>query len=572
MRTKWGEQLDIDNVLQEYPRPQMVRESYINLNGFWDYSITENDSVPLEYDGKILVPFSPESELSTVNRQLKPSQYLWYHREVRMDNSEISGHVLLHFGAIDQEAWVYVNGFEIVHHIGGYLPFTADITKYISADNDLLIKVKDPSDKGTGARGKQKLKRGEIWYTAQSGIWQTVWMEIVPEHFICDIKLTPNLDKSEINILVIADNDYLCTTCLEGKEFTFKANNEISIHLDNMKIWTPENPYLYDIVINMEQDSIKSYFGMRKFSVGKDKKGNRRFFLNNRPYFHNGILDQGYYCDGLYTAPSDEAMINDIMTAKKLGFNMLRKHVKIEPLRWYYHCDRIGMLVWQDMVNGGGKYNDRTIQMPLITGVNHDDHKYSYFSRTDEQGRIQFMRELEEMICKLYNVVSIAVWVPFNEGWGQFDSVEAVNRIKAIDATRSIDHASGWHDQGIGDIKSYHVYFKRFNYKKDKLARAVALSEFGGYNYMVKDHCFGKSSMGYKNVRTKERFMYAYKKLYKEQIWPAYKKGLAAAVYTQLTDVEDEHNGLMTYDRKILKCDWKKVRVINSNFNKNLNP
>jgi hypothetical protein len=285
--------------------------------------------------------------------------------------------------------------------------------------------------------------------------------------------------------------------------------------------------------------------------------------LNNRPYFHNGLLDQGYYSDGLYTAPSDEAMIFDIQTAKAMGFNMLRKHIKIEPLRWYYHCDRLGMLVWQDMVNGGGNYCFLTSATPLITGIHFKDDRYKWFSRENPEGRKQYYIELDEMIRHLYNAVSIAMWVPFNEGWGQFDAEEAVRRIRELDRTRTVDHASGWHDQYIGDIKSNHVYFRKYRFRKDKLGRAVVLSEFGGYKYREEGHCFGKKEFGYKSYNTRKELLAALRSLYEKEILPAKREGLSAAVYTQLSDVEDELNGLISYDRKVTKLPIGAVREIN---------
>jgi beta-galactosidase/beta-glucuronidase len=327
--------------------------------------------------------------------------------------------------------------------------------------------------------------------------------------------------------------------------------------------WTPENPHLYDLTVTMGQDCVRSYFGMRKFSVERDDRGVKRLFLNNKPCFHNGLLDQGYYSDGMYTAPSDEAMIFDIQTAKDMGFNMLRKHIKIEPLRWYYHCDRLGMLVWQDMINGGGAYHSATIVSPLITGIHFKDNHYKWFARVDPEGRRQYYAELEEMIHHLYNAVSIAMWVPFNEGWGQFDAKAAAKRILELDTTRTIDHASGWHDQYIGDIKSLHVYFKKYRFKKDKLDRAVVLSEFGGYNYREEGHCYNEKDFGYKRFKTREELLNAYRALYENEILPAKRKGLCAAVYTQLTDVEDELNGLITYDRKVVKLPIDAVKRIN---------
>lgn len=563
MKTIWGDKLDSNHVLEEYPRPQMKRDSYLNLNGVWEYAITENEAPPEKYDGEIIVPFSPESELSGVNRALLPSQTLWYRRVIRLPEGFNHGRVLLHFGAVDQQATVFINGTELGSHVGGYTPFSIDISSCIFEENTIVVKVRDTSDSSYHSRGKQKTDRGGIWYTAQSGIWQTVWLERVPEQYISGIKITTLFDESEVELTVFSESRQPCAALCEGKELSFFSNEPARLKLSDFVAWSPENPQLYPLTVTMVDDRVESYFGMRKFSVERDEKGVNRLFLNNKPYFHNGLLDQGYYCDGLYTAPSDEAMIFDIQTAKDLGFNMLRKHIKIEPQRFYYHCDRLGMLVWQDMVNGGGEYKFLTISSPLVTGVHFKDSRYKWFSREDIEGREQYNRELDETVNHLYNAVSLAMWVPFNEGWGQFDAKDAVKRILSLDKTRTIDHASGWHDQKIGEIKSLHVYFRPYRFKRDKLNRAVVLSEFGGYNYRAEGHCFNDRDFGYKRLKTSNELLAAYEHLYYHEILPAKEKGLCATVYTQLTDVEDELNGLITYDRKVVKLPAENLRRIN---------
>ena len=563
MKTIWGDKLDRNCILEEYPRPQMKRESYLNLNGAWDYAITETENPPKKYDGEILVPFSPESELSGVNRTLQPSQTLWYRRTISLPEGFNRGRVLLHFGAVDQQATVYINGIEVCSHVGGYTPFSMDITSNLKEENTIVLKVRDYSDSSYHSRGKQKTARGGIWYTAQSGIWQTVWLESVPPEYIAGIKVTPLYDEGELELTVISDSRLPCHALADGKEISFFSNEPARLKVPNFTAWTPEDPHLYPLSVTMGEDSVDSYFGMRKFSVEHDEQGVNRLFLNNKPYFHNGLLDQGYFCDGLYTAPSDEAMVFDIQTAKDLGFNMLRKHIKIEPLRFYYHCDRLGMLVWQDMVNGGGKYKTLTISSPLVTGIHWKDSRYKLFSREDKEWREQYNRELDETVTHLYNAVSLAMWVPFNEGWGQFDAEAAVKRILSLDETRTIDHASGWHDQKIGEIKSLHVYFKQYRFKPDKHNRAVVLSEFGGYNYRAEGHCFNDRDFGYKRLKTPEKLLAAYEHLYYNEVIPAKEKGLCATVYTQLTDVEDELNGLITYDRSVIKLPAESVRKIN---------
>lgn len=565
MKTEWGENLDLNNILTEYPRPQKKRDSYLNLNGVWEYAVTETDNLPHKFDGDIIVPFSPECELSGVipSISLLPTQTLWYQRILCLPPNFNVGRVLLHFGAVDQIATVYVNEIEVCSHVGGYTPFSADITDYLLEKNTIRVKVRDLSDITYHSRGKQKRKRGGIWYSAQSGIWQTVWMESVPKDYIISLRITPLFDESAVELTVVSKSSQLCCAKIDGMEISFPSNELVRLPIEHFISWTPECPYLYDLVITMGEDCVKSYFGMRKFAIDTDDNGVKRLFLNNKPYFHNGLLDQGYYSDGMYTAPSDEAMIFDIQTAKKMGFNMLRKHIKIEPLRWYYHCDRIGMLVWQDMINGGGSYRALTILSPLATGIHFKDYHYKWFAREDPEGRRQYNKELDEMISHLYNAVSIAMWVPFNEGWGQFDASKAVERILKVDTTRTIDHASGWHDQNIGDIKSLHIYFRKYRFKPDKLGRAVVLSEFGGYNYRVREHSFNEKDFGYKRFDTAEALLKAYRNLYEDEILPAKGKGLCGAVYTQLTDVEEELNGLISYDRKIIKMDVESVKEIN---------
>ena len=562
MKTVWGEQLDPNAVLQEYPRPQMMRESYRNLNGLWDYAITDTDTCPENWDGKILVPFSPEAELSGVGRTLLPGQYLWYRREL-VEAPQTGMRLLLHFGAVDQECRVWLNGRLLGGHTGGYTAFTLDATDALAESNVLLVAVRDGTDTNELSRGKQKTKRGGIWYTPQSGIWQTVWAEWVPERYISALRITPDAAHSCVRVTVQSEYDGVCYLHFHGRRIGGFTNRETTIRVENAELWSPEHPKLYDFSAELGSDRVESYFALRDTAVGRDKAGRPCLLLNGKPYFHSGVLDQGYYPDGLYTAPSDEAMIYDITLMKRMGFNMLRKHIKIEPMRWYYHCDRLGMLVWQDMMNGGGDYRLLTISAPLFTHRSRSDHDYRRFARTDAAGRAAYYAELTEMVTQLYSCPCIVMWVPFNEGWGQFDAAEAVRRIEALDKTRTIDHASGWHDQRIGSIQSLHVYFYPYRYKPDRLGRAVVLSEFGGYQLPVAGHTWNDANFGYKGYKTPETLMEAYRKLFETQILPARRKGLAASVYTQLSDVEDEVNGFVTYDRKVEKLDAGAVRAIN---------
>ena len=565
LTTPWGERLDENRILIEYPRPQMRRDSYLNLNGRWEYAITDSDEPPRCWDGTILVPFSPESALSGVGRTLRPGQTLWYRREVTVPQGFIprDGRLLLHFGAVDQEAAVYLNGVLLGRHMGGYNAFTLDATDALGPRNTLLVRVHDDTDASFHSRGKQKTRRGGIWYTPQSGIWQTVWMEAVPRRYIEGLHIVPLFDQSAVEVTVRCAQPLQCEATVDGRTVPFTSGEAARIPMPDFRAWSPEDPYLYDLSVTLGEDRVESYFGMRKVEVRADRGGVKRLFLNGEPYFHSGLLDQGYWPDGLYTAPSDEALIFDIQTAKSMGFNMLRKHIKVEPMRWYYHCDRLGMLVWQDMLSGGGKYRFSTITLPLITGIHRRDNRYRAFARTSSRGRAEYMDELEETVLQLFNAPSVALWVPFNEGWGQFDSTLVMERLRALDPTRPVDPASGWHDQGAGDLRSLHVYFKPFRFRRDRRGRALALSEFGGYNLRVDGHCFNQKDYGYRRLPDAAALWRDFARLYEREVLPAVPRGLCAAVYTQLSDVEDELNGLMTYDRRVVKLDADDVRELN---------
>jgi len=565
LMTPWGEHLDENCILTEYPRPQMRRNSYLNLNGRWEYAITDSDESPRHWDGTILVPFSPESALSGVGRSLQPGQTLWYRREVIVPQGFIptDGRLLLHFGAVDQEAAVYWNGRLLGRHMGGYNAFTLDATDALGPRNSLVVRVHDDTDASFHSRGKQKTRRGGIWYTPQSGIWQTVWMEAVPRHYIESLRIVPLFDQSAVEVMVRCSQPLQCEATVDGRTVPFTSGEPARIPMPDFRAWSPEDPYLYDLSVTLGEDRVESYFGMRKMEVRADRGGVKRLFLNGEPYFQSGLLDQGYWPDGLYTAPSDEALIYDIQTAKAMGFNLLRKHIKVEPMRWYYHCDRLGMLVWQDMPSGGGKYRFSTITLPLVTGIHRRDNHYRAFARASSQGRGEYMDELEEMVGQLFNAPSVVLWVPFNEGWGQFDSTLVMERLRALDPTRPVDPASGWHDQGAGELRSLHVYFKPFRFRRDRRGRALALSEFGGYNLRVDGHCFNQKDYGYRRLPDAAALWRDFSRLYEREVLPAVPRGLCASVYTQLSDVEDELNGLMTYDRRVVKLDADEVRELN---------
>lgn len=565
LMTPWGEHLDENCILTEYPRPQMRRNSYLNLNGRWEYAITDSDESPRHWDGTILVPFSPESALSGVGRSLQPGQTLWYRREVILPQGFIpaDGRLLLHFGAVDQEAAVYWNGRLLGRHMGGYNAFTLDATDALGPRNSLVVRVHDDTDASFHSRGKQKTRRGGIWYTPQSGIWQTVWMEAVPRHYIESLRIVPLFDQSAVEVMVRCSQPLQCEATVDGRTVPFTSGEPARIPMPDFRAWSPEDPYLYDLSVTLGEDRVESYFGMRKMEVRADRGGVKRLFLNGEPYFQSGLLDQGYWPDGLYTAPSDEALIYDIQTAKAMGFNLLRKHIKVEPMRWYYHCDRLGMMVWQDMPSGGGKYRFSTITLPLVTGIHRRDNHYRAFARASSQGRGEYMDELEEMVGQLFNAPSVVLWVPFNEGWGQFDSTLVMERLRTLDPTRPVDPASGWHDQGAGELRSLHVYFKPFRFRRDRRGRALALSEFGGYNLRVDGHCFNQKDYGYRRLPDAAALWRDFSRLYEREVLPAVPRGLCASVYTQLSDVEDELNGLMTYDRRVVKLDADEVRELN---------
>ena len=557
--TEFGEKLNINSPLPEYPRPQFVRNSFLNLNGKWRCEFTKNGSIPAEFSQEIIVPFSPEAPLSGVNRVLNPDEFLHYEKKFTLPEGFNKGRVFINFGAVDQIAVVYLNGNQVGRHVGGYTPFSFEITPYLSnGENTLNVCVKDYSDTKECSRGKQRIKRGGIWYSPQSGIWQTVWLESTPKEFLQRVKITPDYDKEQVSFEFFGTDDVVTSVFEDGQ--LIAETTEKTIKIPDFRAWSPEDPFLYDVVFTACGERIKSYFGMRKFLVGTDENGIERLFLNNKPYFHNGLLDQGYYPDGFLTPPSNEAMEFDVKTAKRLGYNMLRKHIKIEPLLWYHYCDKNGIIVWQDMVNGGGQYGLEVSALPFI-GVNLDDTNYKTFNRTDTECRANYYAELKEMLDALYNCPCIALWVPFNEGWGQFDSAKAYDLIKTYDSTRTVDSASGWHDRGVTDVISKHIYFTPIKVKAGD--KPYVLSEFGGFSQRIKGHTFNDKMFGYKFYSSKESLTKAYKRLFEKTIIPQISAGLAATVYTQLTDVEDELNGIMTYDRRIVKIDEETIKNIN---------
>lgn len=591
--TRWGKNLDRDHVLEEYPRPLLMREDYQILNGWWDYAFTIDYKQPQQYEGRILVPFSPETALSGVGRQLKPDEYLWYRRNFDLpgwDREKGQNRILLHFGAVDQSCEVRINGHKVKRHTGGYLPFEVDISRYAQESaNELIVAVKDLSDTSYHSKGKQKLNAGGMFYTAQSGIWQTVWLEKVPETYIKEIKTVPDIEKKIIRIKVsssystdkknvdklsrnlpieikirkpglypdpvvkpsqISTEDMLETAVLAV------SDKWIEIPIESISLWNCETPYLYYFEVKLGDDRAISYFAMRKFSLEtKVHEEFLRICLNGEVQFQNGVLDQGYWPESLYTPPSDAAMIFDIQEMKKTGFNMVRKHLKIEPQRWYYHCDRLGIVVWQDMVNGGSYYKHWfvTYGATLLSWLRIPmrDVYPRLLSREAKAGRLEFIREMKETIRLLGNHPSIAAWVIFNEGWGQFQTEDMTRIVRRLDPNRLIDQASGWFDQGGGDFSSLHNYFFKLFIRPER-ERASVLSEFGGYSYREPGHCAKEKLYGYGICKNKKDL----EKRFLER-WSGVRnlipQGLSASIYTQWTDVEEEVNGVFTYDREVRK-------------------
>lgn len=552
--------------LSEYPRPQFKRDSYICLNGYWEYAIRTIESIPDVFDGQILVPYSPETEKSGVNKTVTPKDYLFYRLRYEIPQDFIKDKVILHFGAVDQIAELFINGKFVMKHVGGFLPFSCDIKPYLEDNKlEIILRIQDTTNSSYHSSGKQSLNPGGIWYKPQSGIYMPVWMESVKLGYIEKIKITPDIDKNIVKLQFISD-EKTAKVELNGEIYDVKANEENIINIMWVKLWTPENPYLYNFKIYNSVDKVESYFAMRKVSLIKNKKGQFVIALNNEESFMKGVLDQGYYQDGLLTPNSDEDYINDINLIKSLGFNVSRKHIKIESLRWYYHCDRLGLLVWQDFVNGCTKYDFWLNQVPLFVRYKISDQKYKKFFRESEEGRRETYQEFLDTIDLLYNSPCIVLWTIFNEAWGQFDAKEIYEKLKAIDNTRLYDHASGWHDQGSSDVKSMHIYKWKVKVpsKRKIKNRAFVCSECGAYilDKRLKE-AKKKEGFIYLLFNNKEDFQKEYVRFITQEIIPAKRAGMSAFIYTQLSDVEEEMNGFVTYDRKEIKVDVDKIKEIN---------
>ena len=575
--------------LAEYPRPAMRRDSCEILNGPWQYAITQTAEYPAAWQGSILVPYSSEAPASGVGRTLQPGQWLHYHRLFAPPTGE-GGRVLLHFGAVDYACAVQVNGHLAGGHRGGYWPFTLDITDLLNGTgrNSLWVAVQDPTGHGTQARGKQTLKPGGMFYPAQSGIWQTAWLERVPDNYIQTLTVTPDYDARTVTVRVHtakpggAVNLWAMvraggvTIAEDWGSDEADQDGEVTLNIpeEHFFPWSPDTPFLYDLTVGTNQgeeaefDTVHSYFALRKWSCAPDAHGVLRFCLNDKPILLNGLLDQGYWPEGLYTPPSDAAVERELSEVKALGFNLLRKHAKIEPQRWYYHCDRLGLIVWQDIVNGGSAYNLwfvtylTNVLQPLLRRFPDGKACRRLLSRAKPAGREEYAHELADTVQALQCHPCIACWVPFNEGWGQFDAGKAVQALRTLDGTRLVDEASGWFDQGGGDVHSLHNYFYPLRIRPQK--RTVALSEYGGIAWPMPGHEPPHKTYGYGTAKDRQELTARYKKLQLKTVLPQLEKGLSALVYTQLTDVEDEVNGLFTYDRAAVKPDANAVRSVNA--------
>ena len=567
LMTRWTQEVGPGSAHPEYPRPQMVRDEWLNLNGLWEYAIRpREEGRPAELDGQILVPFPVESALSGVMKRVGEDNRLWYQRHFTAADRARGSRALLHFGAVDWHATVWVNGIQVGEHKGGYAPFTFDVTDALVDDGEqeIVIGVWDPTNAGFQPRGKQVNEPRGIWYTPVTGIWQTVWLESVPAASIAGLVMTPDIDAGVLRLRAAvrgpdgregaASGLEVRAEALDGDRMVASAGGgageELELEIADAKLWSPDSPFLYDLKVELQRngetvDAVSSYFGMRKIALGKDKGGINRLMLNNEPLFQYGTLDQGWWPDGLYTAPTDAALRSDVEVLKQLGFNMTRKHVKVEPARWYYHCDQLGLLVWQDMPNGDG----------------HIGREDPDLERSDESAK-NYMRELGEMIDLLRNQPSIVVWVPFNEGWGQFDTDGVMDWVRAYDPTRLVDGPSGWTDRGSGDIYDIHAY-PGPAMPEPESARAVVLGEFGGLGLPVEGHLWrDRDNWGYRTFETRDDLQASYNLLI-DDLLPMVEAGLAAAIYTQTTDVEIEVNGLMTYDRAIVKFDIEQMARTN---------
>ncbi|WP_296611674.1 glycoside hydrolase family 2 protein [Sphingomonas sp.] len=603
LMTKWGKEVTPDNAWRSYPRPQLKRERWLNLNGLWDYAIAKAAAPqPTRMDGQILVPYPVESKLSRVARKVTPDDRIWYRRSFTVPQDWAGEHVMLNFGAVDFAATIWVNGAVVGSHKGGFDTFGFDITDYLKPGaNELVVQVADPTSAGTQPRGKQILDPSGIWYTAVSGIWQTVWLEPVPKLHIEDVRATPNIDRGVVDVAVALsgwanDTDAVKLTASAGGKVIastiIRANRRATLAIPNARLWSPDDPHLYDLkaelvtvpdpyagqderdrkaydarftagedrtyaaarVAGAPRDTVDTYFAMRKISIGPGRvTGQPAILLNNKPLFQNGTLDQGWWPDGLYTPPSEEAMKSDLVFLKKAGFNMLRKHIKVEPARYYYDADHLGMLIWQDMPSGGGEDQ-------FVTGTSKSQAVLSSDAMAENQN------ELAAMIGDLRAFPSIVLWVVNNEGWGQYDSATLARYVKGMDPSRLVDADSGWLDvaPGASDVFDIHTYEDVPNTPARQSARAIVIGEYGGIGMPIAGHIWrpGKKNWGYQVATGEEDYLARFRRKMAGVIRAAREDGLSASVYTQTTDVEDEINGLLTYDRARVKAPPEALSTI----------
>ncbi len=588
LTTTWGDELDCESVLSEHPRPQFQRATWRSLNGWWDYAICDVEDArgqwdelpaPEAWDGQILVPFSPEARLSGVGKQLLPTQLLWYRREFDLEGHFDDKRLLLHFEAVDYACALYVNGMRIATHVGGYLPFDADVSDAARPGANVIeLCVFDPSEQGTQLRGKQRIVRGNMWYTAQSGIWQSVWLEVVGAAHVTSLRLRPDVDAGVLDVeahlsepgdeLAVELLDSAGKTVARSSALAAEPSLALRLSVPAPHLWDVDDPHLYDIRVTYAGDEVRSYCAFRTVSIERDADGVARFCLNHKPLFLRGVLDQGYWPDGLMTAPSDEALVHDITAMRKAGFNLLRKHIKVESERWYWHCDRLGMLVFQDMVSGGGIPEEwASVNIPTLFRRSWSSRRdtspraWERFGADDEAYRTEWLETARAAIKQLAHHPCVVTWVVFNESWGQFSSRQMAEELRAQDSTRPFVATSGWYDQGAGDYYAVHNYFRGMRVYKDPHARrrsasgprAFIMDEFGGLTCPVEGHVSVPDiTYGYDAFDDLNAWRDALHALLAE-VDALEGQGLAGFVYTQVSDVEEETNGILTYDRRVNK-------------------